>query len=108
IGLKLEKEKLKKKIEERIEKMFKMGLEKEVKNLVKKYGWVLPLQTIGYQEWNEYFEGKIKKDKVKEKIILHTLQFAKRQMTWFKKDKRIYWVKNYKKAEKLIKEYLKK
>jgi tRNA dimethylallyltransferase len=109
IGIKMPKEKLKKRIEKKVNKMFKLGLGKEVKKLVKKYGWNLPsMQTIGYQEWKNYFDGKIDKEKLKEKIILHTTQFAKRQMTWFKRDKRIHWLKNYKEAEKLIKKFSEK
>ena len=108
IGIKMGKEELKKRIKKRVEKMFKKGLEKEVKKLVKKYGFEIPpMQTIGYQEWRDYFDKKINKKEVKEKIILHTLQFAKRQMTWFKRDKRIRWIKNYREAEKLIKDFLK-
>jgi len=107
IGIKLEKEKLKQKISQRIEKMFKMGLEKEVKELIKKYGFEIPpMQTIGYQEWSAYLEGKIDKNELKQKIKTHTLQFAKRQMTWFKRDKRINWLKNYQETEKLLKEVL--
>jgi len=107
IGIKLPNAKLKERIKKRVEKMFKAGLEKEVKNLVKKYDWDIPaMQTIGYQEWKEYFEKEVNKDGVKRKIILHTIQFAKRQMTWFKHDKRIHWVKNYLQAQKLIKEFL--
>ena len=106
IGMKLPKRELKKRIKKRVEKMFKMGLEKEAKYLVEEYGHIPSLQTIGYQEWQDFFEGKIGKEKVKELIILHTIQFAKRQMTWFKKGKRIHWLKNYKQAEKLAKEFL--
>jgi tRNA dimethylallyltransferase len=106
LGINLSKQELEKRIEKRIKKMFKLGLEKEVKNLVKKYDWILPSQTIGYQEWNEYFKGKINKERVKELIILHTKQLAKRQMTWFRRDKRIYWIKNYKQAKKLLKKFL--
>jgi len=107
IGIKLPKEKLRERIIKRVKKMFKLGLEKEVKNLVKKYGWIPPLQTIGYQEWKEYLEGKINKNDVKNLIIQHTIQFTKRQMTWFKKDQRIHWINNQKEAEELIKEFLK-
>ena len=108
IGIKLPKEELKKRVKERVEKMFKLGLEKEVKKLVKKYGFKIPpMQTIGYQEWKEYFDGKIGKEEVKEKIKIHTLQFTKRQMTWFKREKRIKWVKNYREVERLVKNYLK-
>jgi tRNA dimethylallyltransferase len=128
IGIKLPKENLKKRIKIRVEKMFtpleitkakkkheksksltgfKSGLEKEVKKLVKKYGWeITPLQTIGYQEWKKYFKGEVGKKGIKEEIILHTIQFVRRQMTWFKKDRRIKWIKNYKEGEKLIKKFL--
>jgi tRNA dimethylallyltransferase len=103
IGIKLPKKILKKNIKKRVEKMLKSGLEKEVGNLVKKYGWIPALQTIGYQEWKEFFEGKISKDEVKRLIVQHTNKFSKRQMAWFKKDKRIHWVKNQKEAIKLVK-----
>jgi len=107
IGLKPSKRELKKRVKKRTEEMIKSGLEKEVKKLVRKYGWTSPLQTIGYQEWKDYFEGKISKEKVEELIVLHTLQFARRQMTWFGKDRRIHWLKDYRKAERLVKRFLK-
>ncbi len=94
IGIKKSKEEIKKSVEKRIKKMFKMGLENEVKGLVKKYGRVPCLQTIGYQESSP------------EETSLHTLQFAKRQMTWFKRSKKIQWVKNYQQAKKLIRQFL--
>jgi len=106
IGVK--KEKLEEAINQRVEKMFKLRLEKEVKGLVKKYGWILPLETIGYQEWSEkdYFKRKIDKKRVKELIKLHHRQYAKRQLTWFKRDKRIKWIKKQPEAEKLVTEFL--
>ena len=119
IGMELPKNKLEQRIKKRVEQMIKRGLEKEAKSLTKKYGWGLPaLQAIGYQEWSafakasadkkDYFSSLAEKQKkkIKEKIILHTIQFAKRQMTWFKKDKRIRWIGNYQEAEKLIKNFL--
>jgi len=107
IGIKLPKKILKNNIGKRTEKMFKEGLEKEASDLNKKYGWISPLRTIGYQEWKEFFEGKINKDEVKKLIIQHTNKFAKRQMTWFKRDKRIHWKKNIKQMQILIKKFLK-
>jgi len=114
LGIKLPKKELEKKIKKRVNEMFEKGLEKEVKSLVKKYGWVPALQTIGYQEWKETLEqGQSplskncpRSEKVKNLIILHTKQFAKRQMTWFKKDKRIFWIKNQRQVEKLVKKFL--
>ncbi len=107
IGIKLDKESLKAKIKKRVEKIFKIGLEKEVKKLVEKYGWVPALDSIGYHEWKGYLEKKETKNKVKEKIALHTLQYSRRQMTWFKKDKQIHWINNYREAEKLVKKFYK-
>lgn len=104
IGIDIKEEELKKRIKKRIKKMFKMNLEKEVRKLFKNYGWVSSLQqTIGYQEWKDFFENKITKKQVKDLIILHTIQFAKRQMVWFKRDKRIFWLKNFKEIKKLLK-----
>jgi len=106
VGIKLDKNSLKKKIEKRVEKMFKDNLEEEVKKLAKKYGWTPALDSIGYYEWKKYLEGEKTKEQVRQEIILHSLQYAKRQMTWFKKDKRVYWIKNYKEAEGIIKNFL--
>ena len=107
IGIKLPKEELDKKIEKRVDQMLKLGLEKEIKNLVKKYGFKIPsMQTIGYQEWQKYFENKIDKKEVKKLIILHTKQFARRQMTWFKRDNKINWIEKQKEAEELITSFL--
>jgi tRNA dimethylallyltransferase len=121
IGVKLDRNSLKEKIEKRTEKMLKAGLEKEVKNLVKKYDWRPALDSIGYCEWKEYLEGKKTKQQIKRGIILHTLQYAKRQMTWFKKhpapsrqsgkrgaNERIHWVENHQKTEKLVEKFLEK
>lgn len=104
IGIKLSKKALEQKIRKRVSIMLRQGLEKEAKILIKKYGKSPPLQTIGYQEWiaNE------NTSQIKKGIILHTLQFAKRQMTWFKRDERICWVSSYREAKKLIKEFLTK
>lgn len=108
IGLTIPREKLKKRISQRVEKMIKKGLEQEVQYLVKRYSWDLPsLQTIGYQEWKDYFEGKASLDEVKQRIIHHTWQYARRQMTWFKRDKRIRWISTTEEAKNLIKKFLK-
>ncbi len=105
IGLKISKKELRKRIEKRIEKMFKEGLEKEVRKLIKKN---IEIKSIGYQEFIPYFKGKITKEELKEKIAVNTFQFAKRQMTWFKRYKNINWIENHQEAENLIKEFLNK
>jgi tRNA dimethylallyltransferase len=107
IGINLSKEELKKRISARIKKMIKTGLETEIKTLVKKYGWIPSLQTIGYQEWQQYFDNKINKKEVQDLIELHTLQYSKRQMTWFKKMENVQWIEKPEQAIKLTKLFLK-
>jgi len=108
IGIKLPKEELKKKIAKRIKKMMKMGLKTEIRTLVKKYGWISSLETIGYQEWKECLGGKINIKEVQDLIELHTIQYGKRQMTWFKKMKNINWINNEKEAIQLVSDFIAK
>lgn len=103
IGIKKSLLELKKSINQRTDKMIKMGLEKEVKKLTKKYGWTQVLKnTISYQEFRKLSTLNV----VSNAIKLHTLQFAKRQMTWFKKNPDINWIKNYLEAKKLVRKFL--
>jgi len=109
IGLSLSEEKLKEKIEKRVNKMMKTGLVKEVQNLIKIYDKNLPtFDAIGYREIINYLNKKISLAEAIKKIKKNTWHFAKRQMTWFKKDKRIIWAENQGEAEKLIKKFLEK
>ena len=108
IGLSLDKEKLKENIEKRVDKMMKMGLVKEVKNLIKIYDKNLPtFDAIGYREIIDYLNKKISLTEAIKEIKKNTWHFAKRQMTWFKRDNRIHWINNYKKAERLVEKFLK-
>ena len=86
--------------------MIKTGLETEVKTLVKKYGWISSLKTIGYQEWKEYSNKNINKKEVQDLIELHTIQYSKRQMTWFKKMKNVNWIDNQKEANALVQTWI--
>jgi tRNA dimethylallyltransferase len=81
IGLYLPEDKLKKKVEQRVKKMFKDGLLSEIKNLKKSGVSNKRLKEFGF----EYFEP------TEDKVILETTKYAKRQMTWFKRDKEIKW-----------------
>jgi tRNA dimethylallyltransferase len=94
IGLELDREQLYLRIEQRVEQMIIAGLVDEVKNLKEK-GYDLrfaPLKTFGYKEIFQYQEGKISLDQAKEKIKLETRHYAKRQITWFKKEEGICWI----------------
>lgn len=82
--LQLDREVLYHRINERVDKMMEAGLEEEVRNL-HPHRALGPLQTVGYQELFDYIEGKCSRDEAVEKIKQHTRNYAKRQITWFKK-----------------------
>lgn len=90
IGLELPREELYERINARVLTMVEEGLEKEVKSL-EAVAHLNALQTVGYSEWKDYFDGKISKEKVIENIQQNTRHYAKRQMTWFKRDPSITW-----------------
>jgi len=90
IGLELPREELYERINARVLTMVEEGLEKEVKSL-EAVAHLNALQTVGYSEWKDYFDVKISKEKVIENIQQNTRHYAKRQMTWFKRDPSITW-----------------
>jgi tRNA dimethylallyltransferase len=90
IGLEMPRAQLYDRINQRVLQMVEMGLEEEVRSLVPQFN-LNALQTVGYQEWLPYFEGKQSKDAVINAIQQNTRHYAKRQMTWFKKDATIQW-----------------
>ena len=61
---------------------------------------------LHYQAIAQYLQGKIVYDMMIKNSLRELSRFAKRQMAWFKRDKRIIWLKNYKEVEKLVKEFL--
>lgn len=91
LGIEIAKEELYQRINERVDKMMEAGLLEEVKGLVS-YKHLNALQTVGYAELFDYLEGKISFFEAVELIKIHTRQYAKRQVTWFKKDTSIKWV----------------
>lgn len=94
VGLRMRKEDLRRRLERRTEEMFKRGLIEEVRTLLEKgYGpELIPMQSIGYKEVTDFLSGKLTLEEAKELIIKRSMQFAKHQMTWFKRDPRIRWV----------------
>jgi tRNA dimethylallyltransferase len=90
IGLELPRAQLYDRINQRVVQMVNMGLEEEV-NALRPQFHLNALQTVGYQEWLPYFEGQQSKAAVIEAIQQNTRHYAKRQMTWFKKDAEINW-----------------
>ncbi|MDP3964984.1 MAG: tRNA (adenosine(37)-N6)-dimethylallyltransferase MiaA [bacterium] len=108
LGVMMEREELYKRINARVLAMMKQGLVKETKNLLKKYPANLPaLSSIGYKEIGQYLKGEISLERAVELIQQATRNYAKRQISWFKRDRSIHWVKTAGQAEKLITRFLK-
>lgn len=90
IGIELPREVLYERINQRVDAMIQAGLLQEVQ-AVQLYANLPALQTVGYTELFDYLEGKWTLDFAVEKIKQHTRNYAKRQMTWFKKDIKFQW-----------------
>lgn len=91
IGLELPRPLLYNRINKRVDAMIAQGLEAEVESLLA-YKQLNALQTVGYRELFEFYEGKLSREKAIELIKQNSRHYAKRQMTWFKKDEGIHWV----------------
>ena len=90
VGLNLSREELYQKIDLRVDQMMDQGLENEARLLLH-FKDKNALQTVGYKELFDYFEGKYDLDKAIELIKQNTRRFAKRQLTWFLKDTETHW-----------------
>ena len=90
IGLEMPMELLTKRIHQRVDEMVAAGLFEEAASVIA-YRDQTALQTVGYKEVFDYMDGKISKEQAIEQIKIHTRQYAKRQMTWFKKDSEFVW-----------------
>ena len=91
IGLELPREQLIKNINQRVDAMMEEGLLDEVKEL-HQYKNLNALQTVGYKEIFDYLDGAATLENAEKQIKINTRQYAKRQMTWFKKDLEFKWV----------------
>ena len=98
----LERKELYKKINNRVDKMISLGLENEAKSLFK-YKHLKSLQTVGYKEFFNYFEGKCSYKNTIEEIKKNTRRYAKRQITWNKKYKDFFLVNEDYKLDEIIK-----
>ncbi|MEA3344294.1 MAG: tRNA (adenosine(37)-N6)-dimethylallyltransferase MiaA [Patescibacteria group bacterium] len=109
IGMKKETQVLNKLIRKRLLKRFKQGMVVEIKKLHKNGVSWKRLEEFGleYKLIAQYLQEKIEYNEMIEKLQKEIEHFAKRQMTWFKRDKSIRWVTNFQQAEKLLKKFLK-
>ena len=92
-AINMDREKLYERINKRVDIMIEQGLIEEVENLLKKYNeFPTAMQGLGYKEVVEYLQGKISKEEMIDKIKMETRRYAKRQITWFKKNKETIWI----------------
>jgi len=90
IGLELPREQLNNNINKRVDRMMQQGLQEEVQSLMP-LQQLNALQTVGYSELFDYYNNKTTLAKAVEQIKTNTRQYAKRQMTWFRKDEAVKW-----------------
>jgi tRNA dimethylallyltransferase len=91
VALDLPREILYNRINTRVDVMMQQGLESEVRALLP-HRQLKNLQTVGYAEMFEYFDGNCTLQQVVEKIKQHSRNYAKRQLTWFRKDPEMHWL----------------
>ena len=89
-GIEWPREVLYARINQRVDEMFEAGLVEEATGLYA-HKHLPALQTVGYQEIFDYIDGKYSLEAAREKIKQHTRNYAKRQMTWFRRDDDIVW-----------------
>ena len=89
-----DREKLYNRINKRVDIMIEQGLIEEVKQILDKYDtFPTAMQGLGYKEVVDYLKGNLTKEEMIEKIKMETRRYAKRQLTWFRKNKQTIWLK---------------
>ena len=99
-AINMDREKLYERINIRVDKMIENGLIEEVEDLQKKYNhFPTAMQGLGYKEVVEYLQNQITRDEMIEKIKQESRRYAKRQLTWFRKNKETIWIDGLEKIE---------
>lgn len=102
-ALKWDRQVLCERINQRVDDMIEKGLINEVEQMLKKYQkFPTAIQGLGYKEVVEYLKGQITKEEMIEKIKRETRRYAKRQMTWFRKNKQTIWIEGQAKMQDKI------
>lgn len=103
-GIEWDRQELYNRIDLRVDIMMEMGLVDEVKSIAEKFEISsTAIQGLGYKEVIEYLDGNISYEEMVEKLKLETRHYAKRQLTWFRRDKRIKWIKKEEAVNEIIK-----
>ncbi len=87
-----DREKLYERINKKVDQMFKEGLVEEIRSLMNKAWSQTAQRIIGFREVREYLNGEYDLERAKYLVKLHTRHYAKRQLTWFRKEKRLQWI----------------
>jgi tRNA dimethylallyltransferase len=113
LGTDIPREELYKKIDQRVDERINAGMIEEVKSLICRgaiprvsENWLIGL-GLEYRFITEYLQGKWTKDEMIKRLKGAIHAFSRRQMTWFKRDKRIIWIKNISEAEQEVNKFLK-
>jgi tRNA dimethylallyltransferase len=110
IGLEVSREVLNEKIKKRLDERFESGMIAEVENLhKKKVSWKW-MERIGleYRWIARFLQKKVSKEEMSEKLYFDIIHYAKRQMTWLKRNSQIHWHSDYKSIEKEVEKFLRK
>ena len=108
IGLAVDRQILRERLQHRVAKMVRRGLIAETRILLKKYDSTLPsMSSIGYGEATAILKGDISKKEMVDQILMRSMQYARRQMTWWKRDKKIIWCHNQSMAAYLAQTWIK-
>ena len=92
-AINIEREELYNRINKRVDIMIENGLIEEVKSIIREYeNFPTSMQGLGYKEVVEYLEGKFTKEEMIETIKQETRRYAKRQLTWFRKNQNTIWI----------------
>ena len=98
-----DRQELYERINKRVDIMIEQGLIKEVENLITNYpDMPTAIQGLGYKEIKDYLDGKLTKEESIEKIKMETRRYAKRQFTWFRKNKNTIWIEGKDNIQKNI------
>lgn len=109
IGIKRDRDDLKERISKRVDEMVAAGLVEEIKDVANKYGWQNEaMKSTSYRAFEQYIKGVISLEEAKRQFIRNDILFAKRQRTWFKRNKSIHWVNNSVDAVELATTFLSK
>lgn len=109
IGLEIDREVLKRKLVARVQSMVDAGFVTELRSVVAAYGWEAPgLMAPGYRAFRPYIEGTQTLEQSMAQFVANDTRLAKRQRTWFRRNKSIHWVKKQAEAVDLVTTFLNK